>query len=160
VQQFRQCGIAENIIQSLTPVFLSLEAHQTLCRFVARYDFILPVNDYGAVRHCICRLLDFLYKAPVLLFVVVTAIAFVLVTREYWLPDTFAVSNGVKLAVVQCAFESNQVSYLKHENHQGRDQQTQRELSIKPTDQAAGQKDRQDTKDEFSARASHCAEKR
>ena len=77
----------------------------------------MPVNDHGAVWHCIRRLLNFLYEASVLFFVVVAAITFVLVARSHLLPDPFAVANSVKFAIVQCAFKSDQVSDLKHKNY-------------------------------------------
>ena len=89
--------IAEDIVDSLSPVFLALEPRQFLRRPVAGNDLVVLVENDRAIGHCICRLANLSQKLAIAVFASRRFLVFVAKPGEKLLPAPFPVAKIIEI---------------------------------------------------------------
>jgi hypothetical protein len=154
-QQFRQLGVAEDVIDALAAILLALEAGELFRRLVAHDDFVEFVEDDRAVGHRIRGLANLFQQAAIFAPRAVSSFPFEIESREHLLPDALADPEFVEISRVQRSRKGKQLPHLPEKRDGGSSQQPPDQLAVKPADQRTREQDHREAEQEFPGRCRH-----
>ena len=143
-QEPGQCRIPQNVVDTLTSVFLALQASQSLRSPVTDFNFVDVVKNDSPIRHGVRGLANFLEDLAMQLLITRASLVLVIESGEHLLPDTFAISECVEIAGMQRPVKRQELPDLPDQGHERRAQKADQRRIIYPADQrACSKKDEQ-----------------